>query len=558
MFLTHKKYIIKVVQLMKSNNLLLILIVFFGFLIRVIGVGQNPPSLTWDEVAWGYNAYSIGTDGSDEFGKFLPIQYLESFGDFKPPLYAYLAIIPIKIFGLNEFATRFPSVLAGTLTVLVAYYLVKEIFGEDKEKLALLSSLILAISPWHIMLSRAAFEANIATFFISLGIFLFLRSLRTNPWLILPSILSFVLSTYTFNSARVVSPIIFVILCILFWKEIFKIRKEFVISSVVGFIVMFPLLIFLTQPQASLRFSEVNIFSDISIIDRTNLQIANDNNSPWSKLIHNRRFVYGMEYIRHYFDNLTPKFLFISGDGNPKFSIQDVGQLYIWEIPFIAAGLILLFRKKERYWWLIPIWLLVGIFPAGFARETPHGLRIENSLPTFQILTAYGVLGILSQIPKKYKNFSLRSILIGFFVCVASLNFIYFIHNYSTHYAREFSGEWQYAYKEAVKFVSENKSNYKKIFVTESLGRPYIYFLFYEKYSPARFREESVVTREALGFVHVKSFDNYEFIKTPSDEFEKSGGVLFLTTPGEVPQNASIVKEFRNLNDETSLVAFTL
>src|SRR3990170_4101523 len=97
--------------------LLFLAVVIAGFL-RFYQLGTNPPSLTWDEAAWGYNAYSIGIDGKDEFGKFLPLDYFESFGDFKPPVYAYLDVLPVKIFGLSEFAVRFPSALFGVLTVI--------------------------------------------------------------------------------------------------------------------------------------------------------------------------------------------------------------------------------------------------------------------------------------------------------------------------------------------------------------------------------------------------------------------------------------------------------
>src|SRR5581483_10976696 len=109
-------------------------IVVVAFLCRFWQLGSNPPSLTWDEVAWGYNAYSLGIDGRDEFGKFLPHDFLESFGDYKPPVYAYLAIIPVKLFGLTEFATRFPSAFFGTLTVFLTYFLTKEIFYDPKKK----------------------------------------------------------------------------------------------------------------------------------------------------------------------------------------------------------------------------------------------------------------------------------------------------------------------------------------------------------------------------------------------------------------------------------------
>ena len=94
---------------MKLSNYIFLGILILAVMLRFVGLSSNPPSLTWDEASWGYNAYSLGYDLSDEFGKFLPLTYLESFGDFKPPLYAYLDILPVKLFGLTEFAVRFPS-----------------------------------------------------------------------------------------------------------------------------------------------------------------------------------------------------------------------------------------------------------------------------------------------------------------------------------------------------------------------------------------------------------------------------------------------------------------
>ena len=76
------------------TRIILLAIIVLAFFLRVVKLGELPPALTWDEVAWGYNAYALGLSGHDEFGKFFPHQYLESFGDFKPPMYAYLDILP--------------------------------------------------------------------------------------------------------------------------------------------------------------------------------------------------------------------------------------------------------------------------------------------------------------------------------------------------------------------------------------------------------------------------------------------------------------------------------
>lgn len=528
------------------------LILLVAALLRFLGIANNPPSLTWDEVAWGYNAYSLGIDLKDEFGRFLPVAYLESFGDFKPPLYAYLDILPIKLFGLSEFATRFPSALFGLLTVFVTYFLVKRIFWNSKyaNLYGLVSALVLGVSHWHVMLSRAAFEANVATFFIVLGVFLFLVAIQKNKWILILSLSSFALSLYTFNTARIVSPLLILLLTFVTRGELLRKKDVVVTSFAVSFFLLLPLLGFLFSPQASLRFKEVNIFSDIGVIESTNQRIANDNNVWWSKIINNRRFAYGVEYLKHYFDNLSPSFLFIKGDGNPKFSTQDVGQLYLWDLPFFIIGLLYLIRKKEGYWWLIPLWLILAIIPAATARETPHALRIEASLPTFQILVAYGFITFVNFF-KKYKlQISLFLLLLLF------LNVLYFLHGYSSHYPREFSGEWQYGYKESMEYVKSVEGEYDEIRVTNKLGRPYIYYLFYTKTEPEIFRKTAIINRNPFGFVDVNGFSKYRYSESIATLRSKTRNILYIDIPSRVPPKVEVLKRFYLLNGEEVLTAY--
>jgi len=588
-----------------TNKKLIVLlgIILIASFLRFYKLGHNAASLTWDEVAWGYNAYSLGIDGRDEFGRFLPIDYLESFGDFKPPVYAYLAIIPVKIFGLNEFAVRVPSAFFGVLTVVVTYFLTKRIFlvnskseirnpkqiqnSNDqnskhsleirnwKLEIPIIAAAILAISPWHINLSRGAFEANVATFFIILGVFLFLHAVSRGATSFSPqgwnyigtlviAAISFALSMYTFNTARVVVPLLVVILSIGFWKRLWGMKKEVVMVLIVGSIVMLPLLRFLLYPQASLRFREVNIFSDIGVIYRTNQEMANDENTWWSRILHNRRFAYSVEYLKHYFDNLSPQFLFIKGDGNPKFSTQDVGSMYLWDLPFFVLGILFVFRHKIGRWWIVPAWMIIGIIPAATARETPHALRIETALPTFQIFVAYGLFIVMKGIfnfqfsifNKRLKHF--KFLIVIFIFSLLFFNFVYYIHGYYVHYPREYSGEWQHGYKDAISYVKSVEGQYDRIYFTESLGRPYIYFLFYTQYEPKKFRQEALVEREVFGFVHVNGFDKYRFTRDIKSNAGQSEKVLYVDTPANVPENAQILKNFYLLNGEKTLAAYAL
>lgn len=540
----------------KKKSLLLVLVLLLAAFLRFYQLGINPPALTWDETAWGYNAYSLGLTGRDEFGRFLPLDYLESFGDFKPPIYAYLAVLPIKIFGLNEFAVRFPSALFGTLTVFLTYFLAKEILKDSNfaEKGGLLASFFLAISPWHVMLSRAAFEANVATFFLIGGVTSFLLGVKRKGWFLALAAISFALGLETFNTARIVAPLLVLGLVIVFRKRLWQKKKWVVVAALAGVIVLLPAIPFFLTPQAQLRFKEVNIFSDPGVVIKANQEMANDNWSWWSRIIHNRRWGYTQEFLRHYFDHFNPAFLFFKGDGNPKFSTQDVGQLYLWELPFLVLGSLLLFKKKQGHWWLIPYWLLIGIIPAATARETPHALRIETTLPTWQILTAMGFLGFWGWFQKlEFKKvFKFLIIIVTF--SLLFLNFVYFQHGYWRHYPIEYAGEWQYGYKPAIEFIKTVESEYDKVWVTDALGRPYIYFLFYLQDNPQSFWQEAIVEREVYGFVKVKSFGKYHF--SSKFDFEGKGKSLYLDKPGNLPPEAKVIKDFYLLNEEKVLVAF--
>src|SRR3990167_4151380 len=137
--------------LFKKNIYLIILTFVFllAFFLRFYNLGVNPPSLDWDEASIGYNAYSLLKTGADEYGNKLPLT-IRSFGDYKPLVYIYLDVPSVLAFGLNETGVRFPSAVFGFLSVIVIYFLVKEIFRdwdkERKEKLALLAALFWGVS----------------------------------------------------------------------------------------------------------------------------------------------------------------------------------------------------------------------------------------------------------------------------------------------------------------------------------------------------------------------------------------------------------------------------
>jgi len=545
------------------RHVLLGAVILLAIILRFYSLGQIPLSLSWDEVSLGYNAFSVLTNGQDEHGTLLPISNFPAFGDFKPPGYIYTAVISVWMFSLNEFAVRLPSAVAGVLAVLVVYLLVRELFRTKTSSIinyvALGSSFMLAISPWHINLSRTGFEANLANLLVLLGLFYLVRWLnlvKSNETNLMRLFVSLVLSSmllvlalYTFNSIRIFIPVLLIIIGSLFWKHIIRHYKMCIAVGLLSLLIISPLIPHLTSSEGKLRFQEVNIFTDLEPVKISNQRIETHGGSVFAKLLHNRRVLFGVEVARHYLDNFNPNFLFINGDGNPKFSTRDVGQLYLWSLPFLFLGMYFLVKNKQGSWYLVLIWLGVGVLPASIARETPHALRIENTLPMWQIIVAYGFVNVMLKI----KSYPLKRVLLFVLGLALVINAAYYIHGYYRYYPVEFAGSWQWGYREAIQEIQPLKKNYDVIRITESIGRPYIYVLFYEQYDPIMYNKTVDRRQDVYGFYHVDGFDKYEF----GDELESDvGKLLYVQHPGSVPPEANIISTIQYPAGDTALVIY--
>ncbi len=525
------------------KKIVLLLIVAATLVLRVYHVTQDPPALSWDEVSIGYNAYSILKTGRDEHGKFLPFDAFVAYGDYKPPLAVYATVPFVAIFGLTDLAVRLPAAFFGTLTVLLTYFLVKELLKRDHY--ALLSAAVLAVSPWHINISRGGFEANIALFFVVLGTWLAL-SAGSHPRRWLFAWLPFVAAIYTFNSSRVFSVLFVPALLVFLFRDIKKHVRLFITGVVIAVLCAAPIVPHLLSAQARLRFTEVNIFTDLSVVETANSRLAREHGNVIGELVNNRRVGYVRSFLIHFMDNLQPDFLFVKGDGNPKFSIQDVGQLYLIEAPFLAVGIAMLFLSNPGIAALLIWWIIAAIIPAATARETPHALRILNSLPAWHIFVAYGILSIYTYIKKGRVVYVLLLIVLYLF------SMTYYLHNYYRHYPVEFSGEWQYGYAQALERIAPIAQNYDRVVMTDSIGRPYMYTLFYTKTDPAVYLRSKDSYFDAEGFYHVKGFLKYRFGGMLPDEFD--GKTLYIWN--SLPEGATLLDTIKLLNGNPVLYIF--
>ncbi|KKU47243.1 MAG: hypothetical protein UX67_C0044G0001, partial [Candidatus Woesebacteria bacterium GW2011_GWF2_46_8] len=241
-----------------KNNSLFLLIVLLAIALRFAGIEKVPPALNWDEISHGYNAYSILKTGKDEWGAVLPTIF-RAYGDYKLPVYIYLTALSEAIFGLTALAVRLPGVLAGIVTVVFTYFLARKLFNP---KVALLSSLLVAIEPWSLFLSRGAFEANLALALILPGFYFFLKGLKESKYLVLATFL-LGLSVWTYNSARIFVPLMIAATKILYWKDLRvlwkKAKVHLFFTSAIAIIFFVPMFWQLIGPAGQARYGKVAI-----------------------------------------------------------------------------------------------------------------------------------------------------------------------------------------------------------------------------------------------------------------------------------------------------------
>lgn len=498
-----KSFLTKI--LLNKNIILLFLIILLAAFLRFWQLGKNPPGLYDDEVSLGYNAYSILKTGRDEYGNFLPFIF-RSLNTYNPAFAVYTLVPSIAIFGLNEFGVRFPSAFLGTLTVILTYLLVRKLFR--KVSTALVASLLLAISPWHLHFSRFYHEANIMIFFTLLGLLLFLYADSQRRFLYF-SAASFGIAFNTSHGAKLWVSLFVLLILVVFKNKVLKFKKQLLLPVVILIIFVMPQII--NVRDSLIRPSSVGIFNKANVFDT---------------------------FIRGYLDHFSLNFLFTRGDYIGRHSVPGMGQVYIFELPLILVGLWRLLRIKDQTSRFLLAWFVISPIPASLAIPTPHAGRALTFLPLLSIFAAYGWETLRSvEVKTIYK---LSSFVLLFIVAIYNIS-TYF-HLYWKHYPKEKALDWSDGHKSMVQYIDKFYDQYDSIAITRNLGYSYIHLLFYMKYDPARYQIQSEDKNH---------FDKFEFFIGRLQQIK--GKTLVINTPQ--PNDQNVLAEFKMNNGDTIFTA---
>lgn len=521
----------------RKHIILLTAVIFIGALLRFYKLGDIPTSLHRDEAYLGYNAYSILKTGRDMSGNFLPLHY-ESFL-YSPSGYSYFSVPFIATLGLNAFSVRIASALFGTLTILLMYFLVDTVFQFSIPKhpsgISLLASLLLAISPWHINLSRTATENTLVVFFIILGVILYTIWInkRSLMYLFL-AFLSFFITIFLYQAARSFLPL-FLPMVIFILRH--QMRNDNITAPLILYVlvIILPITIILKSPRLSTRINSVSVFATAEtqlVIDEALREDGVWSIQPmYSRIFHNKVLGYAGQFLVNYFDHFSFPFLFTDQGLPVRYRVPGTGLLYLFELPLLLYGLGKLLRSKHVVATLLFGWILIS--PVGSALtfdDVPNLQRTLILYPALAIIISYGIIEFITTC--RHRSHARRLLFIA--AAIGLFQIFQYLHEYYIHLPLHKPWYRQEGYRELVSKVNKLLPYYNKGVITNRESAPEIFFLFYTSYNPKKYQQS--VRYNASPDSTVISFGKYEFsleecplqIDTKAGQLTGQSGVLYV------------------------------
>jgi len=464
-------------------------ILLVGILVRFILFWKFPLGLNQDEASIGYDAFADLFFGMDRNGYHNPV-YSVAWGSGHSGLYIALIKPFIYLFGLNNFSVRIVNVLFGCAGLFAFYGSLKKLCGKS---VALVGLFLLAINPWHIMMSRWGLECNLFPNIFLIGLY-FLVKAEEKPVFYPLSLFIFGLSLYSYGTSYMFIPV-FLLFSAFYLVKYKKISiKMLILSSLVFVLTAIPIFIFMVINVFDLEPVQFGFISFPKLVDgRYNTTITVLGGNVFASILEN---------LKQFF-----KILFVGNDNLIWNSIPFFGVLYHFSWPFIILGAVSLYLKKENKGRFI----LYTMVPAILILATLSRLNINRANVTFLLfiyLCAEGIHFVMCHTKKLF-----YAVILGYFI-----TFSIFCGTYFTSYQKQVGNAFFEGYGEAIQYAVEKTDD--TIYLSEYANGPYVFALFYEKTDPAVFISTVDYKNPNSSVRHVNSFGR--FVTGAPEELHKN------------------------------------
>ncbi|HUD19590.1 MAG TPA: glycosyltransferase family 39 protein [Patescibacteria group bacterium] len=514
----------KIIKLLKTRDFQVLLIIFFlACFMRLFKLGILPHGFYVEEMTNTYIGRFILTHGKDVYGNFFPLLYFNKFGDYPPVIPFYVSGLSTFVFGINEFAGRFPIALAGALTIFPLFAFVHAVMGSKRA--GLVSAFLLAVTPWSVVLSRTTSEGILGLFiYVWAAYYLVVGYERKDIKTIWFAGFLLFVTYFLYPSYRIIAPLTLVPFVFDAIRKNNNMRRHLLTLTVVLFAVTLAIAS-TVWGQARLRqtglFTSPDVAAGVAARGRMLSDQLGQGHILQARVFHNKIVLYTREFFTQYLSYFSPSYLFLLSGGQYRyFNVPEQGLIYLSLIPLFLGVCFWRPPAKSRFPLVFILYLLL-IAPIAAALTvdfSPHAHRSLTMVFPLLVLAGIGFEGLVGLI--KHPKF-LSGILIS---CVA-LESIYFWNQYYAHSDKTDSVFRNDGDREAVTLMKQKVGQYTRI-VAPVYDRFPLYYAFYTKNFSAniigKFRDD--MRLDQLGTI---SFVESE-CPTKTDGAVYSGHVLFV------------------------------
>lgn len=464
---------------------LLLIVFFIGFILRIYNVGAVPSGITNDEVTYSYNAFSLFKTGRDLAGNFIP--WITKIAVPFMPVPIYLNAPIVGILGPSLLSARLTNVIIGSIMILLIYLLMSKLFKSDK--IAVSSSFILAVSPWHLQLSRSAYDPVIALLFYLLSVYFSLVAIEQikklrKLFLYLLCFMCFFLALFSYRAMNI---IFFPIVASLLWFGLTYFKKHLKegIFFLIGTVLIFATAFLISEKQGAYYTNELFNSKESPVNfnlakTQTDTTIAQANAPLWLSRIFVNKITYFLRVFReNYLNAFSTNFLFTQGEAQPVYSLWLRGSMYLIDLPLILAGLYYLFKKNKRSFNFVMFSLLIAPLPSALGGPT-YTARSFYMLP-FLAALAGGGIAYFWDYTARHKLIK-RYLLILIFISLYSVQVASYLYQYHARYSIYGAEAWFRSTLDLSKFIDNHKQ--QNVILADASVFEFINYAFYTKMEP--------------------------------------------------------------------------
>lgn len=485
-------------------------ILLVAVFVRLYRLGEVPLGLYWDEVAILADARAVAETGRDMHNRpWFQVMY-PSYGDYKLPVYIWLASLSVKLAGANEWALRLPSALAGLGTVLVAGYLAHYLLGEfsqPKSKppiniiLRVVVMAVVAVTPWSVMFSRTGFEGHVAQLLVALSVLSMVLSTKwPKVWWLAPILGG--LATYGYFSVRFVWPVLLLATAIFVvipadgwrWRELDWWKAWLLRVGGAGIVFGVCLIPMIRSPLYAdsnrFRLGTTSVLNSSSYVVRSNVYRELAGNQLWDRILFHRHWLLVREVLSNYADHLDLNYLFMTGDPNLRHGTGQHGLLSLTLLPFLFWGVSWWWQRRPGVLALLITWWLIALLPASIPEDTPHALRSLNALVPVCLLVAGGItaaIGWFVEVTGSKVRY-VAELSTGLAVMVVVVSSWPWWYHYLHVYPQDSFEAWQGNYKQVAETIYQLRQPGEPVAILSFDYRFYLWLLAFGPYPASQYQ----------------------------------------------------------------------